>query len=130
MLKLLKPLTKGLDIRTPDNLSACGNAEPCMKAHTERDKSSPVASEAEGDKGVTLEEMSPEKKVIIGSHSRGSHNLITHCPKDPNCDLCRITESTRPRCKTKSRNRKSDARSEKNRDFITADSKVLNEESE
>ena len=84
-----------------------------MKAHTERDKSSPVASEVEGDKGVTLEEMSPEKKVIIGSHSRGSHNLFTHYPKDPNCDLCGITESTRPRCKTKSRNRKSDARSEK-----------------
>ena len=66
MQKLKKHLTKGLDIRTPDNLSACGNAEPCMKAHTERDKSSPVASEAEDDEGVTLEGMSPEKKVIIG----------------------------------------------------------------
>ena len=83
MLKLWKHLTKGLDIRTPDNLSACGNAEPCMKAHTERDKSSPVASEAEGDKGVTLEGMSPEKKVIIGSLSRGSHNLFTHYQRIP-----------------------------------------------
>ena len=101
-----------------------------MKAHTERDKSSPVASETEDDEGVTLEGTSPEKKVIIGSHSRGSHNLFTHYPKDPNCNLCRITESTRARCRTKSRNRKSDARSEKFRDLITADSKVLNEESE
>ena len=41
------------------------------------------------------------KGTIVGSHSRGSHNVFTHSPEDPNRAVCRRTQKTRARCKTK-----------------------------
>ena len=70
-------------------------------------------------------------RFIIGSHPKGCHNVSAHCPKDPNCVVCKLTKSARARCTNKSRKHKSDARSEKYRDFITAaDHKILNVENE
>ena len=74
--------------------------------------------------------VNPGENFNIGSHSKASHNVFTQYPKGPNCNKSKVTKSTRARCNTKSRKRKSDARSENFVDLITADHKVLNDESE
>ena len=32
---------------------------------------------------------SQDKKSIIGSHPEGSRNSFTHCPKDPDGEICK-----------------------------------------
>ena len=58
----------------------------------------------------------------------GKHSVLTHFPKDPNCETCLKTKITRASCR-----RRANAvmpRAEKFGDLITADHKVLSEESE
>ena len=65
----------------------------------------------------------PRAKVEPGS---GKHSV--YLPKDPNCDICLKTKITRASCR-----RRADAvvpRAENFGDLITADHKVLSEESE
>ena len=53
--------------------------------------------------------------------------MFTFCSKDPTCDVCKRTKSTRARCKTESKKFMDDAaRSTKFGDLITADHKILN----
>ena len=69
--------------------------------------------------------MEPRAYVEPGS---GMHSVFTHFPKDPNCDNCLKTKITRASCR-----RRADAvmpRAENVCDLITADHKVLSEESE
>ena len=72
-------------------------------------KKSPPA-ETEAWRGSTAGPRNPyanEKKgSVIGteesqrSQTRGkSHNVLTHFPKDPNCDVCMMTNTTRARRK-------------------------------
>ena len=58
----------------------------------------------------------------------GKHSVFTHFPKDPNCDICLKTKITRDSCR-----RRANAvipKAENFGDSITADQKVLSEESE
>ena len=65
----------------------------------------------------------PRAKVVSGKH-----NIFTHFPKDPNCDICLKTKITRASCR-----RRAGAvvpRAEHFGNLITADVKILSEESE
>ena len=69
--------------------------------------------------------MEPRAHVEPGS---GRHSVFTHFPKDPNCEMCLKTKITRASCR-----RRANAvmpRAEHFGDLITADHKVLSEESE
>ena len=69
--------------------------------------------------------MKPRAKVEPGS---AKHSVYTHFPKDPDCDICLKTRITRASCR-----RRADAvvpRAENFGDLITADHKVLSEDSE
>ena len=69
--------------------------------------------------------LEPRGKVEPGS---GKHGVYTHFPKDPNCEICLKTKITRASCR-----RRANAvvpRGENFGDLITADHKVLSEESE
>ena len=69
--------------------------------------------------------MEPRAHVEPGS---GMHSVFTHFPKDPNCEICLKTKITRASCR-----RRANAvmpRAENFGDLITADHKVLSEESE
>ena len=56
------------------------------------------------------------------------HNIFTHFPKDRNCDICLRTKITRPFCRR--RTGTVVPRAEKFGDLMTADHKILSEESE
>ena len=66
------------------------------------DKLPAVVTDAVGD---TLAKESKRKKGTIGSHPRGNHNEFTLYPKDPNCQLCKKTNTTRARCTIKPKKR-------------------------
>ena len=58
----------------------------------------------------------------------GKHCAYTHCPKDPNCDICLKSKITRASCRRRAGTVV--PRTENVGDLITADHKILNEESE
>ena len=58
----------------------------------------------------------------------GKHSINTHCSKDPNSDICLKTEIVRPSCRRRAGTVV--PRAENFGDLITADHKVLSEESE
>ena len=69
--------------------------------------------------------MEPRAKVEPGL---GKHSVFTHFPKDPNCDVCLKTKTTRASCR-----KRANAvmpRAENFDDWIAADHKVVREESE
>ena len=45
------------------------------------------------------------KKGIISSQPRGNHNVYTLYPKDPHCEVCKKTNTTRARCRLKLKKR-------------------------
>ena len=67
----------------------------------------------------------PRAKVEPGS---GKHSVFSHFPKDQNCDICLKMEITRASCRR--RVGTVVPRAENFGDLITADHKVLSEESE
>ena len=69
--------------------------------------------------------MEPRAKVVPGS---GKHSVHTHLPKDRNCDICLRTKITRSSCRRRTGTVM--PRAEHVGEFITADHKVLSEESE
>ena len=58
----------------------------------------------------------------------GKHSIYSHFPKDPNCDTCLKTKTTRASCRRRAG--RVVPRSQKFGDLITEDHKVLSEESE
>ena len=58
----------------------------------------------------------------------GEHSIFSHFPKDPNCDICLKTKIIRASCRRRAGTAVPSA--ENVRDFVTADHKVLSEESE
>ena len=69
--------------------------------------------------------MESRAKVEPGS---GKHSVFTHYLKDPNCDLCLKTKITRASCRRRAGTVV--PRAESFGDLITADHKILSEESE
>ena len=67
--------------------------------------------------------LEPRAKVVSGNH-----RILTHFPKDPNCDICLKTKITRVSCRRRAGAVVS--RAEHFGNLITADVKILNEESE
>ena len=65
------------------------------------DQISSVVTDAGAD---ALAKDPKSKKGIIGSQPRGNHNVFTHCPKDPNCEVYKKT-TTRARCRIKPKKR-------------------------
>ena len=79
--------------------------------------------------GDTLEKDTKGKKGIIGAQSRGNHNVFTHYPKDPNCEVCKKTKATRARFWIKPKKRVYGiAPSTQFGDLITAGHKIQNVE--
>ena len=69
--------------------------------------------------------MESRTKVEPGS---GKHSVKTHSPKDPNCEICLKTKLTRSSCRRRTGTVVPSA--EHFGDLITADHKILSEESE
>ena len=69
--------------------------------------------------------MASRAKVEPGS---GKHSVYTHFPKDPNCDICLKTKITRSSCRRRAGTVV--PRADNVGDLITADHKILIEESE
>ena len=69
--------------------------------------------------------MESRAKVEPGS---GKHSVYTHFPKDPNCDICLKAKKTRASCRRRAGTVVPKAGNLD--DFITADHKILSEESE
>ena len=87
-----------------------------------------VATNARGD---TLAKGTKSEDGIIGSQPRGNHNVLTHYPKDPNCKVCKMTQTTRARCKIKIKHKKRVdviASSSKFGDLIATDHQILSVE--
>ena len=86
------------------------------------------------DEGSPLElwrdTSSSSHELPMGSRARvepglGKHNVYTHCPKDPNCDICSKTKITMASCRRRAGTVVPKA--EHFGDFKTADHKVLSE---
>ena len=61
----------------------------------------------------------------------GMHNLFTHCPKDPNCEICRQTVVTRGPCKINPCHRADrQERADNFGDIIPADHEIIKEQNE
>ena len=57
------------------------------------------------------------------------HNLWTHFPKDPNCEICKSCKATRAQCRQKTHGKPDDLPIPKKfADSITADHQILNED--
>ena len=69
--------------------------------------------------------MESRAKIEPGS---GKHSVYTHFPKDPNCDICLRTKITRDPCRR--RGGTVVPKAEQFGDLITADYKIISEESE
>ena len=69
--------------------------------------------------------MESRAKVKPGS---GKHSVFAHFPKDPNCDICLKTKIKRASCRERAGT--GVPKAEKVGDLISADHKILSEESE
>ena len=77
----------------------------------------------------TLARDTESKEGVTVVQPRGNHNLFTHYPKDPNCEVCKKTNTTRASCRTKPKRCVDEiAPCTKSRDLITADHTILNVE--
>ena len=74
--------------------------------------------EAASTREPTIPEPRPKMDLV-------KHNVFTHFPKDPHCEMCRRTKITRAPCGKRSSNYF--PRAEKCGDLIAADHKVLKE---
>ena len=71
------------------------------------------------------------RKVSSDSQPRRSHNVLNHCPKDPNCEVFKKTKTTRAKCRIRPKQRVDGiALSTKFGDLITANHKILKVENE
>ena len=70
----------------------------------------------------------PSPHPLPAKGSKGKHNLFTHCPGDPNCEIRKHTKVTRAACRRNSQSHISFAT--KFGDIKTADHNVVKEEGE
>ena len=85
-----------------------------------------VVTDVEGDPyaNATTEIVLGNKRAN-DSKPEGDHNVFTHDPKDPNCDVCGMTKTTRARCKNRLLKRPDGISLSSFGDLITADHKIL-----
>ena len=90
MLDPLEPFTEGPEEydASSSTPTAGGAAMREVEEKSLGDKISPVVTDAGED---TLANDTKSKKGIIGSEPRGTHNVFTHYPKDPNCEFYKKT---------------------------------------
>ena len=82
-------------------------------------------------RGDTLEKHTKSKKGIVGSKPSGHHNLFIHWLENPNCEVCKKTQSTRTRCRIKPKKSVYGiAPSTQFGNLITTDHLILNVENE
>ena len=79
------------------------------------------------DTASSSHELAMESRVKVAPGS-GKHSIYTHFPKDPNCDICLKTKITRASCRR--RTGTVVPREENFGNLISADHKILSEESE
>ena len=128
LLDLLQPFTQGLEERDASSSTptAGNDLEHAVVEEQSLDEKFPsVVTDAGGD---TLATGTQSKKGVIGSQPRGNHNvLLTHYSKDSNCEVCKKTNTSRARCRTKPEKRVGGiALSTKFGDLITAGHKIQN----
>ena len=87
MLDLLKPFTEAFKEDDASSSTPKANDDPMhvIEEQPLEDKPPTVVIDAARD---TLAKETKSKKGIIGSQPRGNHNLFTHYPQDPNCEVC------------------------------------------
>ena len=64
----------------------------------------------------TLGKDTESKKGVVGSRPRGNHNVFTHFPKDPNCEVCKMTKNNTSQVLKKTKARGWDCTFYKNRE--------------
>ena len=108
-------------------LIGCRNSERIglIKALQQSLRRNPEQGSRDTSKSSHELPMEPRAKVEPGS---GKHSVYTHFPKEPNCDICLKTKITRASCRRRAGTVVPTA--EQFCDLITADHKVLSEESE
>ena len=79
------------------------------------------------DTAISFHELPMESRAKVEPGS-GKHSVFSHFPKEPNCDICLKTQITRASCRRRAGTVV--PRAENLGDLITADHKVLSEESE
>ena len=93
-----------------------------------------TSEELRGDsmqRSADISSSSRELPMELQAHveqGSGKHSVYTHFPKDPNCGFCLKTQITRSSCRRRAGTVV--ARAEHFCDLITADDKILSEESE
>ena len=131
MLDLLQPFTTGTQERYASSSTPTARRELSHEVAEEKptDEKLPSVVTDAGQDAPAKDTKSTEG--IIGSQPRGNHNVFTHYPKDPNCEVCHKTKTTRARCGIKPKKRVyGTAPPTKFGDLITADHKNLNVENE
>ena len=130
MSDLLKPFTEGLEEHDASSSTPNAGSDPkqTLKEKPLDDKLPSVVTDAQRD---TLAKDTKSKTGIIGSQPRVNHNVFTHYPEDPNCEVCKETNTTRATCRIKPKKRVDRiALSTKFGNMITADQQVRNVENE
>ena len=125
ILKLLKPITEEMENPSPST-PAWGDPRRRAQAHSD-DVMSSVAPNGGAE---TWRVHTRKKKIIIGTTQKESTMYSLIIRRIPNVMYATMIKSTRAQYRTKSRSRKSDARSEKFGNFVTADHEIQNEENE
>ena len=92
---------------------------------------------SEGASSSTDDVPTPAKPPLMRTSARpslnkpgGKHNLHTHFPKDPKCDVCKRTKITRAFCKKNCGRTRRSSNAENIKAFIAADQKAFNEEND
>ena len=100
MLDLLAPFTDGLkeDVACPSTPNARGDPVHVIEEQLLEDKPPSVVTDARRD---TLAKETKSEKRIIGSQQRGYQKAFTRYPKDPNCEVRKMTKTARARCRIK-----------------------------
>ena len=104
-LDLLQPFTEGLEELDAPSSSPTAEGGPTHEVVEEKsldDKLPLNVTDAERD---TLAISAKSKTGIIGFQPRGNHNVFTHYPKDPKCEVCKKTKTRRARCRIKPKRR-------------------------
>ena len=98
---------------------------------TPREKDPPTRKEkAKQEREKEAAAKRNRKREKYKKSSQTEHNVFTHYPKDPNCDVCRSCKTTRAHCRSHASRVKENGAPEpvKFADAITADTAILNED--
>ena len=100
MSDLFTPFTEGLE---ECDVSFSTSKARCDPKHVDEDKplDDKLPSVVTDGGRDDLAKDTKSKKGIIGSKQIRNHNVFTYYPKDPSCEVCEKTKTTRARCRLK-----------------------------